>query len=952
MASAWAKLGIAIGGALLGGWILGPAIGALGMSVGFLAGSYLGNMIFPTDYETHMPPVQDYPVQTSSVGTPVPIVYGTGLLAGNIIWMSDLVAYQVEHKAEGGKGGGDEQVAYETRYRRSFLLAICEGPATILRAWKGKEQILLTTFTSYTGDNNSGISTLIGEDYSEYHNICCAYFQSYELGNSQAIPNFVFEVSTVIDDPADIEDHGTGDTTNADITHLHPEYWKGQVFTASITSTITKISVKMFKDVDAISGVLSISLMAVGGDGKPTGSPLASGTIAEPNIPEDPVYEFMEVTLTTPYQITQGTDYAIIVSLSSVFYNHYVRVSYPGTVFTNGYLIQSVDSGASWTIYNDYDMLFLLEGTQGGVEGGDANFASVIKDLLINERYGGYSTSDLITADFDDIIDYCAANNLKGSFILKDQKPLSDWISYICSHFQGYFYEIGGKIGLNCYRSQSSVLSIVQDDLVVENEEEPPVHITKRRYSSTFNRLECAWTDRSKDYKTAAVPAFDRVDQRESGQVRTKAMDLRGINNITLATKMAWRVFIDQIYRFSQYTFKLGYKSMLLEVGDVIDVTDGHLLTAQKMRVMSIEDAEDGRSMVVSAMEDISELYPDIAYSMQESEAAAEASITLTDGTIVFREGHIQNKLYLSIVPGGTQCNGWYVYRSYDDTSYDLVGKSAIGGITGGDANSTGTIQSALPAYTAVVHRRLESFTVNIGTLTDLDTSITDDDFFNYRKLAKIGNEIIAYKTCVETSTAGVWQVSNIIRGLFGTEPVAHSSGETFSTLDVNFGYSIQESDIGRTLYFKVISFYAKKIQLVSEVSSQSYTISGKYKKPLPVSLMRISGREGLTTYETPDVTIDWYFCSKTSGFGRGGYGNALWGAHVKDPLLERLKVELEEEDGTPITNDSYELDAYGEPAQLDILEADRNGKNPVVLKLSPMSNLLSDSRQITIEKV
>ena len=188
----WGRLGIAVGGALLGGWIAGP----IGMSAGFLAGSYVGSMIFPTDFESKMPSAHDYPIQGSAVGTPIPIVLGTMRLAGNIIWMGDLVSYQVAHSAGGGKGGGGKaQVSYETKYRRTFLIAICEGPAFILRAWKGKISIPITAFTIYDGVNNSGISTLIGEDYAEYKNICLAYFEDYELGNSQAIPNFVFEVA-------------------------------------------------------------------------------------------------------------------------------------------------------------------------------------------------------------------------------------------------------------------------------------------------------------------------------------------------------------------------------------------------------------------------------------------------------------------------------------------------------------------------------------------------------------------------------------------------------------------------------------------------------------------------------------------------------------------------------------------------------------------------------------
>jgi len=1134
MGSGWARLGVAVGGALIGGYLTGGA--SIGMSAGFLAGSYVGSMIFPTDYETGMPPVHDYPVQSSAIGIPIPIVRGTSRVAGNVIWMSDLVSYQIKHSAGGGKGGGDEQASYETRYRRSFVIAICEGEAKILRAWKGKTEIAITEFTSYSGDDNSGISTLIGESYAEYSNICLAYFEDYELGNSQALPNFIFEVAAGIpefyklvaggdsytDAPPTCAWHFDNDGTLlkkllsypvANISSISRDavmdridlsfyccYWNytdskgeihkfdkdGEIVTSWGTNGVIQYPSQAICASCAVdsSGNLYVGIyhhpaqathdilykydssgnllwsaqsstlgnirwvshiIIKGGFGylvendvtwKAWKFSLSDGTFLQQYVPStgaprqhgmdvddfgfvyvtnsEKIFRYKNdgtgthtVNLDEAYPIYTGVEGLIVKSgavesativyagghkrnaMTSLNENNIWKYDYNFANCLGTKLLGSGYSSSVFRLSQDDDDTILVIYTPTGyyhtiyqldsdlsiirtwnlasyrnfnhstrhssiiTEAYDYNFAQMIKDLLIDERYGGYQESDLIAEDFDSVIAYCETNNLKGSISIAQQKPLPDWISYICSHFQGYFYEIGSKIGLNCYRSQNSVLSLVHDDLLRDGDE-PPVHITKRPYSSTFNRLEATWTNRDNNYKTAVVPAFDRIDQRDSGQVRTKTLDLKMIHNNELASIMAWRIFIDQIYRFSQYTFKLGYKSMLLEVGDVIDVTDGHLLVAKKMRVMSITEEKDGRRALITAVEDIADFYPAISYAIQESEATPDTPIVLTDGTIVFREHYTTNKLHLSIIPGGEQCNGFYIYRSYDDASYDLVGKAAIGGVTGGEVNSTGTIQSQinLPAHTAVIHRKNEFFDVNIGILTDLDTAITDDNFFNNRKLARIGDEIIGYKTCVESSVEGIWRVSNLIRGLFGTEAVAHVSGETFNTLDIDFTYTLQESDIGKTLYFKVVSFYAAKIQLTSEVSSQNVVISGKYRTPLPISLMRINGREGLSNYKTVDVILDWYFCSKTSGFGRGGYGNALWGAYMKDPLLERVKVEIEEEDGTPITDSNYELDAYGEPPQLEILEADRNGKNPIVLKLSPMSNLLGDSRQITIEKV
>ena len=89
------KIGLTIGGYAL----FGP--------LGGIAGSYLGSMIFPTDYETEMPTVHDMAIKSSAVGIPIPIVVGTPApIAGNIIWMGDLDSYEIEHSAGGGKGGG------------------------------------------------------------------------------------------------------------------------------------------------------------------------------------------------------------------------------------------------------------------------------------------------------------------------------------------------------------------------------------------------------------------------------------------------------------------------------------------------------------------------------------------------------------------------------------------------------------------------------------------------------------------------------------------------------------------------------------------------------------------------------------------------------------------------------------------------------------------------------
>lgn len=111
-------------GALIGG-AFGGSIGA---QVGWLVGSMLGNLIDPPKIEG--PRRTDLKLQVSEYGKPIPIVWGLGRLAGNVIDQTDLQ----EHKeTEGGKGG-PEITKYT--YSASFAILLCEGPIKgVRRIW-------------------------------------------------------------------------------------------------------------------------------------------------------------------------------------------------------------------------------------------------------------------------------------------------------------------------------------------------------------------------------------------------------------------------------------------------------------------------------------------------------------------------------------------------------------------------------------------------------------------------------------------------------------------------------------------------------------------------------------------------------------------------------------------------------------------------------------------------
>lgn len=115
----------AIGGSLATGVV---AFGMTGAQIGWMVGSLAGALLFQPKGPDG-PRLEDKSVQVSTYGQPIPRVYGTQRMAGNVLWSTELI----ETATEEGKGGP----SYTTySYRASFAVSVCQGPiAGIRRIW-------------------------------------------------------------------------------------------------------------------------------------------------------------------------------------------------------------------------------------------------------------------------------------------------------------------------------------------------------------------------------------------------------------------------------------------------------------------------------------------------------------------------------------------------------------------------------------------------------------------------------------------------------------------------------------------------------------------------------------------------------------------------------------------------------------------------------------------------
>jgi hypothetical protein len=121
-----AVLALAAGGALVGSALGGGVL----TSIGWTAGALLGQALFPSR-PAGGPQLGDLTVQSSAYGTPIPLIYGTARVAGNIIWSPGIKARKQRQRL--GKGGGRSSTTY--RYSASFAVAFGEGPGKIVKLW-------------------------------------------------------------------------------------------------------------------------------------------------------------------------------------------------------------------------------------------------------------------------------------------------------------------------------------------------------------------------------------------------------------------------------------------------------------------------------------------------------------------------------------------------------------------------------------------------------------------------------------------------------------------------------------------------------------------------------------------------------------------------------------------------------------------------------------------------
>src|SRR5437763_2772114 len=107
-------------------------------------------------------------------------------------------------------------------------------------------------------------------------------------------------------------------------------------------------------------------------------------------------------------------------------------------------------------------------------------------------------------------------------------------------------------------------------------------------------QLECL--DRSNNYNTAIVEAFDQAAIDLYGVRRESSLKARAIVDPVSVGPIVAQLLLQRALLFrNTYQFKLGWKYCLLEPMDLVQITDSRLgLAALTVRITAVEEDDEG----------------------------------------------------------------------------------------------------------------------------------------------------------------------------------------------------------------------------------------------------------------------------------------------------------------------------------------------------------------------
>lgn len=766
-----------------------------------------------TSTKTVDPVVSSLQIQSSAYGLPIPILYGTTRISGNLIWYGAFtpIAHTTTQTTSGGKGGMSSTSSQTSwTYTASYSIGLCDGSiADVISGWKDKARVFNVIRSG--PDGNAGAYSALDEQH--------VIPESLQVAANNAaywtaeIPSGWVGTSVAV----------TGNFESTPLTN-------GRDYTVSN-------GIYTFFDPSLVGRVASISYSWVGPE---IGNPLFG------------VFGGYFPQSTWPY-------------LDSI--SPWESLNYPGVAYlcAANFDLGSNSSLPAWSFEVRSNITDAACGHFG------ANPRTIITDLLTNPHYGAYFSR---IGDFTAFGNYCGSYGMFLAPCYDDgQTSAAQIITDLMQLLNSGVYFSEGSLKITPYGDASSsawgytytapsaiTVNLGDDDFLVDGPGEPPVTVRRNAVptswstsSDAYNQVSIEYLDRTNDYNPTVCTVQDQASIEAYGLIPMDMITAHQINDPTVAATVAQLILQRAITIRNQYEFRLGWNYAYLEPTDLVTITDATLgLSLWPVRILIVEEDETGELSItaedapVGCASMVQATHgPGGGYSVDYNGSPGPAlQPVIVEPPLQLANATTGVELWIGATgkAGETAWGGAQVWISTDGSSYQNIGE-----ITG---------PARIGHLTASIGASDQSMQVQLDGLGGQLLGASASDFAALATMAVIPGdlpEFFAYETATLTGPEQ-YTLSTLQRGVYGSAAAGHSASQRMLRLDsaVLHGDPISKDMIGSMIWVKLcsVNIWGAGTEDLSTVTAYPYTISGWALKSALVNVT------GLTTVIQDGQTV------------------------------------------------------------------------------------------------
>jgi hypothetical protein len=724
-------------------------------------------------------------LQTSAQGIPITLMWGTTRIKTNVFWYGDFVATPDGGK-KGGKGG-DGKGGAVYNYSTAIEMGLCEadgGLVQVLTVWADKQITSLSKlgFTLFDGSQTSPWSYLTSKHPDQaltYKGVAYLANSSYQLGKSPNLPNHTFEVQRL----------------------RFPWSWpatKDAILSQVMTDFLTNIQ-------------YSIAMPSAWIDSLNTFSNYQNYLLAQ-GLWFSPAIESQE-------QISSIVDRWAQLSNTWVFWS--------------GNLLKAIPLGDQ-TISSSVNYTRSIN-TSVPLDPGpyQITFANIVSDGGVKYQQSGVSLTPVGSPPSAAGQYYYNALALAYEFNQADAGAAI----VITATFHPIF----------SYTPNSTITFDLNYDNLVRNGTDSPILPTRQDQADLPNHVRIEFKNRNNAYNTDVAEWKDDDLINQYGVIDHPMTQAHEICDPLVAATVAQLLGQRAAYVRNTYEFTLNWwMGSMSEPGDLVTLTDPHIgLSLFTVMLRELEEDESGNWKVLA--EEHTGTVGDPSGTIQQSTPVnTTVNPNISPGAInppgVFEPASsLTNgvaQLWVA-ASGGPNWGGCVVYVSFDAVNYTNIGTIST-------PAAQGTLTAGLASHADPDTVDTLSIDTTISAVA-LNNDATHADADNYRTLCTVApafttvcppnGECMSYGAVAITGTY-TDNITYLRRGLYGTSPSAHSSGDFFTRFDLSkttepgnsvLVYDLPAQYIGQAVYLKFCSFnrFANSLESLASVTAYTYTPTG-----------------------------------------------------------------------------------------------------------------------------